>query len=113
MSREDHDLTNVIRLADRRVRLHARTATSEPDCELTADVDEEGLSLRDPGDVELGRYIWLDFDLADGDEEPVRALGEVLPRRDAMGVALDIKFKHLFPDHKRRLLVALGKAGRG
>jgi hypothetical protein len=47
------------------------------------------------------------------DGEPVRALGEVIVRRDATSIALDIKFKHLFPDHKRRLLVALGQAGRG
>lgn len=132
MSRDDSDPPvlpmphDVIRLADRRVRLHTRTATSDPDREVTADVDEDGLVLRD--DVDLGReagsrYVWLDFDLADGNDEPVRALGEVMPRsqpegrhapgKDAMGLALDIKFKHLFPDHKRRLLVALGKAGRG
>ncbi len=103
---------NVIRLAERRVRLHSTTATSDPDCELTGDVDADGLVLRDAGDMALGRYVWVDFDV-DGEGEPVRALGEVLPRRDSMGLALDIKFKHLFPDHKRRLLQALGNARRG
>jgi len=99
-------VSNVIRLSDRRVRLHRRDACSEPEVEgLTECVDADGLVLRNAGDLELGRYIWLDLDLPDGEE--VRALGEVLPRRDAASLALDIKFKHLFPDQRRRLLHAL------
>lgn len=102
----------VILLADRRVRLHKGNATADADLEALAErVDADGLVLRDPGDLELGRYVWLDVDVAD-DGEPVRALGEVLPRRDPTSVALDIKFKHLFPDQRRRLLRAL-EAGRG
>jgi len=82
------------------------TTASEPEVEgLTECVDADGLVLRNAGDLELGRYIWLDLDLPDGEE--VRALGEVLPRRDAASLALDIKFKHLFPDQRRRLLHAL------
>jgi len=94
---------NVIRLAEARVRLHPSTA--QGDCEATADhVDADGVSLRDAADLDLGRFVWMDLDLPDGD--PVRALGEVLPR-DPTSVALDIKFKHLFPDPRRRLLRAL------
>lgn len=99
---------NVIRLCDRRVRLCP--TGPEPDQELLAErVDEDGLVLRDAGELSLGRYVWFDLELPD--DEPVRVLGEVLPRRDPTSLALDIKFKHLFPDHKRRLLTAL--AGRG
>jgi hypothetical protein len=94
---------NVICLADRRVRVRTRDA----DAELTADVQAGGLRLRYPSTVPLGRFLWLDIDLSDGNE-PVHALGEVLPQ-DALALALDIKFKHLFPDQRRRLLHALGQ----
>ena len=97
--------SNVIRMAEARVRLHRAAAQGEPECEAMADhIDADGLHLRDAGDLDLGRYVWLDLELP-GDE-PVRALGEVLPR-DPTSIALDIKFKHLFPDQRRRLLRAL------
>lgn len=72
-------------------------------------IDPNGMRLRDVPTAWLGavqqRYMWLDLELDDG--EPLRALGEVLPSTAAMGQALDIRFKHLFPDHRRRLMQAL------
>lgn len=96
----------VVHLAARRVRLHG----AGPERETTADhIDADGVRLRDPEAVPRARFVWLDLDLPGG--EPVRALGEVLPRRDATSLALDIKFKHLFPDDRRRLLQALVATG--
>lgn len=94
---------NVICLAERRVRVRSGQA----DAELTADVDAHGLRLRYPTAMPPGRFLWLDIEVRDGDE-PVHALGEVVGR-EALALALDIKFKHLFPDQRRRLLEALGQ----
>ena len=77
------------------------------DTELTADVDAHGLRLRYPTAMPPGRFLWLDIEVRDGDE-PVHALGEVVSH-EAVALALDIKFKHLFPDQRRRLLAALGQ----
>jgi hypothetical protein len=99
---------NVIRLSDRRVRLHGQGGD---DREATATrVDADGMLIVDAGDVDIGRFVWLDVDMPD--DEPVRALGEVL-WRDPVSLALDIKFKHLFPDQKRRLMRALDKSELG
>lgn len=99
---------NVITLHNHRVALHRGTATQHPDVETRAgSIDSDGVHLQDVGQVDLGRYVWMDLDLAEG-EDPVRALGEVQPR-DPLTLALDIKFKHLFPDHRRRLMRALGR----
>jgi len=101
MPQPDNLPNNVIDLHDARVRLR------DNDIELHADrVDSQGLMLRDSAQVHLGRFVWMALELPEGD--PVVALGEVLPQRDPTSLALEIRFKHLFPDHKRRLLRALG-----
>ncbi len=88
-----------------KVGVHRTSAAGDPDLVGTADrLDANGLSLREIHEA-LGRYVWLDLDL--GGAEPVRALGEVMPARDSAQVALDIRFKHLFPDQRRRLMAAL------
>ena len=90
-----------------RVALHRGANAQTPDVEANAEsIDADGVHLSGVGQVNLGRYVWMDLDVDEG--EPVRALGEVQPR-DPLTLALDIKFKHLFPDHKRRLMRALGK----
>ncbi len=48
------------------------------------------------------RYVWLDFVLPDGNERTIRALGEVATR-DAERDVYRVRFKHLFPDHRRRV----------
>lgn len=65
---------------------------------------------------ELGRYVWLDLRPPTG--PGLRALGEVLPPFDPHTAALEIKFKHLFPDDRRRLERAMaidagGDLGQG
>ncbi len=98
---------NVITLHNHRVALRRGTNAQAPDIETQADsIDQDGVHLNDVGQVDLGRYVWMDLNVDEG--EPVRALGEVQPR-DPLTLALDIKFKHLFPDQKRRLMRALGK----
>jgi hypothetical protein len=98
---------NVISLHHHRVALHRGSIAQTPDVETQAEsIDVHGVHLGDIGELNLGRYVWMDLDVDDG--EPVRALGEVQPR-DPLTLALDIKFKHLFPDQKRRLMRALGK----
>ena len=93
------------RTGPHKVGVHRTAAGGDPDLVGTTDrLDANGLSLREVHEA-LGRYVWLDLDL--GGPEPVRALGEVLPNRDSTQVALDIRFKHLFPDQRRRLLDAL------
>ena len=98
---------NVITLHNHRVALHRGNAHQAPDLETQAEsIDLDGVHLNDVGALELGRYVWMDLNVDEG--EPVRALGEVQPR-DPLTLALDSKFKHLFPDQKRRLMRALGK----
>jgi hypothetical protein len=97
-------------LSGRRVGVHRIEALGDPDAVATVEtVDQQGLRLHGlPAawrEQPLGRYVWLDLGLDDG--EPLRALGEILPDSTATGQALDIRFKHLFPDHRRRLLQVL------
>lgn len=93
--------------ASRKVGVHRSRAGGHPDLVATAErLDADGVSLREVHEA-LGRYVWLDLDLGGG--EPVRALGEVLPSRDPAQVALDIRFKHLFPDQRRKLMAALDR----
>ncbi len=70
---------------------------------VVAQLTDDGARIEGVGDVQLGRYVWLDMDLPGGD---VRALGEI-ERRDGLELALEVRFKHLFPDHRRRLRAAL------
>ncbi len=70
-------------------------------------VDMQGVAVKAFDAQAFGRYVWLNLDLGDGD--PVRALGEVVDRRSPAAAALDIRFKHLFPDYRVRLERALGQ----
>lgn len=70
-------------------------------------VDLQGVAVKAFDAQAFGRYVWLNLDLGDGD--PVRALGEVVDRRSPASAALDIRFKHLFPDYRARLERALGQ----
>lgn len=89
-----------------RVGLHRQRAQDEPDCVTTAkNLDLQGLSLAEAPSAVLGRYVWLDLDVDEG--EPVRALGEVVGPSPASELAWAIRFKHLFPDQKKRLAAAL------
>lgn len=94
-----------------KVGLHRTQAQGSPDCVGTAQhLTSQGLQLTERPSPELGRFVWLDLELDDG--EPVRALGEIVPSRTAVDRACDIRFKHLFPDHRRRLLDALDQEQR-
>ncbi len=101
---------NVLAMPLRPVKIHHRDATAAPESEGTCDVDADGMRLHGGEVPDNVRYLWLDVDV--GEAEPVRALGEVLRRTDPTTIALEIKFKHLFPDHKRRLMAALRSQGR-
>lgn len=68
-------------------------------------IDGDGMTVEGVADVELGRFVWCDIDLPNG---PVKALGEVL-RRDPLELAMEVRFKHLFPDARRRLLTSLAR----
>ncbi len=64
----------------------------------------QGLDIDTPGDLLAGeRYVWLEFS-PDASEDRVTALAEITERH-SRGVHL--KFKHLFPDHKRKLAIML------
>ncbi len=89
-----------------RVGLHRQRVQDEPDCVTTAsNLDLQGLSLAEAPSAVLGRYVWLDLDVDEG--EPVHALGEVVGPSPAAELAWAIRFKHLFPDQRRRLAAAL------
>lgn len=94
----------------RRMRVAVRRDTDpQPaDWRPIARLDAEGVTVPSLVSTALGRYVWLDLQLGDG--EPVRALGEVAAPRDPALVAIDIRFKHLFPDDRRRLLAVLQAA---
>lgn len=79
-------------------------ATAEAEVER---VDMQGVAVKAFDAHAFGRYVWLNLDLGDGD--PVRALGEVVDRTSPAAAALDIRFKHLFPDYRARLERALGR----
>ncbi len=88
-----------------RVAVRRDTTVSPADWRPVTRLDEDGVTVPQLDAAAFGRYVWLDLQLGEGD--PVRALGEVAPPRDAQAIALDIRFKHLFPDSRRRLLAAL------
>ena len=69
----------------------------------SAEISDEGMTITGVGDVDLGRFVWCDIAFPQGS---VRALGEVT-RRDPLQLALQVRFKHLFPDARRRLLTLL------
>jgi hypothetical protein len=67
----------------------------------------DGLDLDTPSDVLADkRYMWLEFSPA-SNEERIRALGEITERTHA---GVRVRFKHLFPDQKRRLAIMLDES---
>jgi hypothetical protein len=59
--------------------------------------------LRVPGNRAPARFAWLGFRLPDGGE-PIRALVELVhTRRFGSLEASGVRFKYLFPTHRRRL----------
>ena len=63
-------------------------------------INGDGMTVTGVQDVDLGPFVWCDIGLPGGD---IKALGEVT-RRDPLALAIEVRFKHLFPDAKRRLL---------
>jgi len=64
----------------------------------------EGLELDTPAEVlEGSRFVWLEFAVIDGGKT-IRALGEITERSQ---FTVKVKFKHLFPDDKRKLAIVL------
>lgn len=64
----------------------------------------DGLEVDTPGKTLAGReYVWLEFGLADT-EERIRALGQITERSE---LGIKFRFKHLFPDHRRKLAIFL------
>ncbi len=66
----------------------------------TAEVSGDGVVIDGGADVDWGPFVWLDVGLPAS--EPVHVLGAVEGRHDPASLALNVKFKHLFPDHRRR-----------
>ena len=95
---------NVLDFADWRVRLRGcgGDASEGVACHVRR-VNETGLIVDTP--AQLGRFAWMEVDLPDG--TGVSVLGEVVERRDPIELAVEVRFKHLFPDHRARLLSAL------
>ncbi|GEM_PF-3156716 len=87
------------------VLLRGSSSHGGHEAEATGAVHDDGVDVEGVGDVELGRFVWVDIGIPGGD---VRALGEVV-RRDPLQLALEIRFKHLFPDARRRLYTALAR----
>jgi len=64
----------------------------------------EGMTLLTPGDLLAhDRYLWVEFGLG-GEGETIRALGEITERTPA---DVKVRFKHLFPQDKRKLAIFL------
>jgi hypothetical protein len=64
----------------------------------------DGLEVDTPGRTLAGReFVWLEFGLADTDER-VKALGQITERSE---VGIKFRFKHLFPDQRRKLAIFL------
>ncbi|MCB9739637.1 MAG: hypothetical protein H6747_10240 [Deltaproteobacteria bacterium] len=107
MAQQGNEQSNVVDLAAWRVKVRGSSShgSQRPECALR-EVRPDGVVLEGADEGSLGRYVWLDVDLPGGGE--VKALGEVVGRRDPRQLALDVKFKHLFPDHRRALQAALG-----
>lgn len=98
----------VVELSSWRVKLTGSASHGGHEIESEATrVDGDGVELQGVGPDELGPWVWVDVASPDG--ESVRALGQVLPRRDPAALAIDIKFKHLFPDNRVRLHRALNR----
>jgi len=96
-------------VADRRLQPFVVKETIKPGIEfhsMARDLSIEGMVLDTPPDLlENSRYIWLEFGLDDG-EDRVKALAEIT-EKDQLGVK--VRFKHMFPDHKRKLAIFLDK----
>ena len=64
----------------------------------------DGLDLDTPSDVlSSSRFVWLEF-APESKQDHIKALGEIM-ERTPLGVR--VKFKHLFPDHRRKLAIML------
>ena len=64
-----------------------------------------GLILETPAEVLANnRYLWLEFGLSDA-EQKVKALGEIVERNS---LSVKVRFKHLYPEHRRLLSAHLG-----
>ena len=97
---------DVVELAAWRVKVRGSASHGSQLQQCAArEVRDDGLMLEGAEEAGLGRYVWMDVDLPDGGE--VRALGEVVGRRDPVSLAIEVKFKHLFPDQRRRLSAVL------
>ncbi len=97
---------DVVELAAWRVKVRGSASHGSKEQQCAArEVRDDGLVLEGAEESGLGRYVWMDVDLPDGGE--VRALGEVVGRRDPVSLAIEVKFKHLFPDQRRRLAAVL------
>lgn len=64
------------------------------------ELTEEGMTLEGPAypaDMDP-RYVWLEFGLG-SEEQKISALGEIVDS----GPNTRVRFKHIFPDYKRKL----------
>ncbi|MBP46483.1 MAG: hypothetical protein CMH53_00925 [Myxococcales bacterium] len=97
---------NVISLDDWRVKVRgsSTSGTDDVECDLTS-IESDRAVLK--SDANVGRFAWLEVNLPDGSD--VRVLGEFERRKDPLQLALEVRFKHLFPDHKIRLMRALAQ----
>jgi hypothetical protein len=88
-----------------RVRLTGSASHGSHRAEATANaVDDDGLSLTGCAGGDLGPYAWVAVEIPG--HGSVQALGELQPG-DPARLALEVKFKHLFPDQRRRWLRAI------
>jgi hypothetical protein len=96
-------------VADRRLQPFVVKETIKPGIELHSmarDLSIEGMVLDTPPELlENSRYLWLEFGLQDKDDR-VKALAEIT-EKDHFGVK--VRFKHMFPDHKRKLAIFLDR----
>ena len=99
---------NVVDLAAWRVRVRGSASHGGRQAQGgVAAVRDDGMVLSDVDEAGLGRFVWLDVELPN--HETIKALGEVVARKDPRRLALDVKFKHLFPDQRHLLTAALGR----
>ncbi len=96
-------------VAERRLQPFVVKETIKPGIELHSmarDLSLEGMVLDTPPELlENSRYLWLEFGLQDKDNR-VKALAEIT-EKDTFGVK--VRFKHMFPDHKRKLAIFLDR----
>ena len=90
-----------------RVQGSASHGSSAGEYQATA-ITGDGVVLDGGADVDWGPFVWLDVALPCA--EPVHVLGAVEGRHDPVSLALNVKFKHLFPDHRRRWQHAVSAA---